>query len=322
MMKMEILKSSDTSLYQSNVLNTELIRTGTNSSGSCFFYSIYIPFQEFRKLTEDNRLEYIKEKRQELADKINNEEWLNIQNGNVAFLQIIETMRIMIHSIPSIIKDDFIQKYNIDNLAIDILFTLLNPSTVEKEILPQWDTECSQQINKESFMDQMKNKWFEIYKIKIKKSIDDLEKKIDPHINKMSFDQKSKVIDKLSHLTFPIFDFITHKALSNFKNEIADINKWLNIFIFTSVLEYLNLNINIIIIDSETGKPYEGMKLFYDKKKFDNDNCFVVILYFKDIHFESLGRKITTNNKTVIQRLFKKDDPFIITCLSYLEPNE
>jgi len=40
------------------------------------------------------------------------------------------------------------------------------------------------------------------------------------------------------------------------------------------------------------------------------------------MHFESLGKKITVNNKNVIHRLFKKDDPFIITCLTYLEEDE
>jgi hypothetical protein len=210
---------------------------------------------------------------------------------------------------------------------------LLNPSVVEKEILPQWDMECSRSVltsesatvdaalqeQKEAFLEQIKSTWYNIYKTKVKRSIDDLEKRVDPHIQKMTSEKKTKVVQKLSMLSYPIFDFVTSKALSDFKSEIGDVHKWLNIFIFSSVMHRIDLKINVIILDSDTGMPLEGMKLLYDRKKFDNDYPYVVILYFKEQHFESLGKKTTLNKKTVINRLFKKDDPFIITCLTYLD---
>jgi len=246
----------------------------------------------------------------------------------------------MIHSIPSILCENqhYLEKYNVDEMAIEILFMLLNPSVVEKEILPQWDMECSRSVlsessssssakadvtafqeEKEAFLEQIKNTWYDIYRTKVKRSIDDLEKRVDPHIQKMSLEKKTKVVQKLSLLSYPIFDFVTSKALSDFKSEIGDVHKWLNIFIFSSVMHRIDLKINVIILDSETGMPLEGMKLLYDRKKFDNDYPYVVILYFKEQHFESLGKKTTVNKKTVINRLFKKDDPFIITCLTYLD---
>ena len=324
---LDILDCNQTKPYSTNVLNTELIRTGTNPSGSCFFYSLYLPFKDFRQLSNEERMTFITNKRRQLSDKINFDEWFAIQNGNIAFLQIIETMRLIIHSIPKLIMEnqEYFEKYEINPLAIDILFTLLNPTLIEQEILPQWDIECSksyQENQEESYLEQIKNTWYNIYKSKVKKAIEDLEKKVDDSIPKMPNEKKSKVIQKLSLLSYPIFDFVTNKSLAEFKAEIADVKKWLNIFIFSSVIDYLSLKINIIIIDSETGMPYEGMKLLYKKNTFKNDNPFVVILYFKEMHFESLGKKITVNNKNVIHRLFKKDDPFIITCLTYLEEDE
>jgi len=324
---LDFLQVNETKPYSTSVLNTELIRTGTDQSGSCFFYSLYYPFKDFRELPSDERKVYIENKRMELANKIQFEEWFLIQNGNIAFLQIIETMRLIMHSIPKLLLDnqEYFEKYDVNPVAIDILFTLLNPNLVEQEILPQWDMECSKKYqaeNEESYLEQIKNTWYDIYKIKVKKAIDELEKKIDSHVPKMSADKKSKVIQKLSLLSYPIFDFVTSKALSDFKAEISDPKKWLNVFIFSSVVDYLNLKVNIIILDEETGMPYEGMKLLYKKHVFKNDHPFVVILYFKDMHFESLGKKTTINKKTIIQRLFKKDDPFIITCLTYLEEDE
>jgi len=332
---MEILPLEATEPFSTNVLNTELVRTGTSGEGSCFFYSLYMPFKEFRSLSPQDKEEYIRKKREELAAKINYDEWFLIQNGNLAYLQIIETMRMMIHSIPSILCENqqYLEKYNVDEMAIEILFLLLNPTVVEREILPQWDMECSRSVStmtsgksvdgqendKDAFLEQIKSTWYDIYKTKVKRSIDDLEKRVDPHIQKMTVDKKSKVVQKLSMLSYPIFDFVTSKALSDFKSEISDVHKWLNVFIFSSVMHRIDLKINVIILDADTGMPLEGMKLMYNRKKFDNDYPFVVLLYFKEQHFESLGKKTTVNKKTVINRLFKKEDPFIITCLTYLD---
>ena len=318
---MDFLSVNETKSYSTNILNTELVRTGTNSSGSCFFYALLLPFKQFRSLGEEERLEYITNKRGTLAEKIQMEEWFLIQNGNVAFLQIIQTMGLMIHTIPSVLKEnqDYFKKYDIDGTALEILFTLLNPSLIEKEILPQWDLDCTKNSSSALFLEDIKNNWYQLYKSKILKAIDDLEKKVDPHIKKMDHEKKAQVVQKLAMLSYPIFDFVTQHALKEFKTEISDPQKWLNVFTFTSVMDYMDMKVNIIIIDSTTGMPYEGMKLFYNKEDFDNENPYAVILYFKDMHFESLGKKQNLpNNKYVINRLFKKDDPFIITCMTYL----
>jgi hypothetical protein len=322
--KMEFLNVNETRQYNTNILNTELIRTGTEKNGSCFFYSIYLPFLSFRKLTDKERYDFIQDKRKILSEKMNIEKWFNLQNGNVAFLQITETMSKMIHSIPDILykNEEYLKKYNINNLTLDILFTLMDPNTIEKEILPKWDIECSKMKNSSDFFDNIKSEWYNIYKDKITQKIADLEKKIDKNTEKMSEDHKKIVIQTLSMLSYPIFEFVTQYSLEEFKNDISNIHKWLNIFIFYSVLEYLDLNYNIIIIDNETGLPYEGMKLVLKENTFNNKNPFIVVLYFKDLHFESLGKKYIQNNKNYINRIFKKDDPFIITCLTYLGMND
>lgn len=318
----DILTINETKSFTTKVLNIELLRTGTNSYGSCFFDSLFMPFKYFRSMTEEQKKKFIIEKRRELADTINFEEWFTLQNGNVAFLQIIENMRIIIHTIQEILQENdnkkYMQQYNINTESLNILFALLDPVTIEKEILPEWDIECSNKSGGE-FLENIKSAWFAIYKKRIIRAIEDLENKLDDDTEKMDATKKQKVIQKLSLLSYPIFDFVTSRALHKFKDEISDPQRWLTVFTFMSVLQYMNLHINIIIIDYETGLPYQGMKLIHHKNEFDNDYPFVVILYFKEMHFESLGRKTVIHNKTIINRLFKKDDPFIITCISFLE---
>lgn len=324
---MDILSLNEIKPYSTNVLNTELIRTGTKTStGSCFFYSLFLPFKHFRDMNEEDKITYIQKKRKELSEKIGMEEWFHIQEGNVAFLQIIEKMRSMIHQIPEILKNedcqDMLKFYHINDITIDLLFTLLDPKVVECDILPEWDICISKQNDKHHLLEDMKKTWHDIYRDKIEISIEELEKKLLPEIPKMTYEKKCNVIHKLSQLSFPIFDYVSSQSLLEFKNGISDIHKWLDVFIFTSVSDFIDLDVNILIINYETGKPYEGMKLLYHEKTFDNDYPFVVLLYFKDVHFESLGKKMIIQNKTIIQRFFKKNDPFIITCLTYLENDQ
>ena len=320
---MEFLKIDESDSYQSNILNRELIRTGSSNDGSCFFYSIFYPFQFFRKLSVPERSEYIGNKRREIAERIDLNGWFSLQNGNIAFLQITQALNKIIHSIPRVLYEnhDYLTQNNLDLLSLEILFTLLNPTTIEKEILPTWDIKCSQ-INEnqaESMLGIIKKEWCKLYEQKIREKINNIEKNLNKNIDKMTDQKKEAVIQKLANISNIIFDFVANYALDEFKTEIRDPTRWINIFILHGVIINIDLKMNIIFIDSETGSLYEGMKLYYKKEMFSNDNPFVLLLYFKQMHFECLGRKYIQNNKMYINRLFKKDDPIVMTCLSYLD---
>ncbi|NDE13533.1 hypothetical protein EBZ80_01205 [bacterium] len=319
---MQFLEPNKTDVYPTKVLSTELVRTGTDSSGSCFFYAVMQAFKSFRELDEERREDHIRRAREELAGKIGQEDWFTIQNGTMAFLQIIEMMRRMIHTIPEILEkqEEFLQKYDVNGRAVRILFLLLDPATVEREVLPLWDMECSKASREgRSFIEDVREKWFDIYKTKIQKLILDLEKKVDPSVPKMPEEQRQRVIQKLSLLSYPIFEFIVNEAHKAFLQEIRDPNKWLNLFIFLSVQKFMDLKVNVLLLDASTGMPYEGQRLIFKKKDFENDLNFVVLLYHKDMHYESLGRRIEENGRVMIKRIFRRNDPFIITCLTYLE---
>jgi hypothetical protein len=317
---MEFLKTNENGSFQTNILNMELIRTGTIKNGSCFFYSLFYPFQYFRKMSELKKNEFIKEKRKELADKIDLDGWFSLQNGNIAFIQITQTLNKIIHSIPSFLYNHKESLSCNDVVCLEILFTLLNPSTIEKEILPVWDIQCSQiNMSGSCMLEVIKQEWNEIYKKKITEKINEIEKNLSKEVDKMSEEKKNATIIKLANISNTIFDFVANYTLNEFKNEIEDVSKWINVFTLYSIVHAMDVKMNILLIDSETGTIYDGMKLFYKKEMFNNDYPYVLILYFKQMHFECLGRKYINNDKTCINRLFKKDDPIIIACLSYLD---
>lgn len=303
----------------------EFIRTVTPSDNSSFFHALYTALKEYRQLNKDEKRLYVEKKREYFSEKLQLEQWFSIQKGNVAFLQILEMMRIVIYMIPNILEDpdpkpDIFKLYHIDRELLRLLFSLLDSKTVDEYLLPQWDIECMEMeersIQKDIMLHRMKNKWYEIYREHLTKTIETLETEISPLQEKMDNGKKSKVIHKLAEISYGIFDWVIDKAFSDFRNDIRDYNVWINIFYISSILCYMDHQFNILLIDETTGLPFEGQRFM--EPFCNNSFCnrpFIVLLYFPDYHFESLGR--IQNNS--VNRIFGIDDPFITKSLDYLK---
>jgi hypothetical protein len=307
-------------------LKMSFIRTGVEGAGSCFFHSLFLSFKEFRMLSQDERRLYIEKKRKDLAKRLTLSEWFGIQQGNVAFLQIIEMMRIMIYILPTYVSDprqhSIFDSYNIDVKLLDILFHLLDSAKVDHNMLPDWDVQCCQieknGLDEEILLHRMKSKWHQIYQDNIRQAIYELEKSMD-HQEKMTESQKLAVIHKLSEISYFIFDFVVEKTLQNFQDDIASYSTWVNTFHLLCIVHCLNLPCNFIFIDATTGLPYEGMRYFCLDKMNENGHPYAFLLYFPDFHFESLGERIERSGKRYINRLFKNDHPYVCQCIQYFQ---
>jgi len=318
------LPAASTEPYTSHLMpEISLIRTGVEPQGSCFFHSVYSAFRNFRELSAEEKNMYVKKKRKDLADNISVSTWFQIQNGDVAFLQIIEMMRIMVYLIPSFLTDpketSVLTSYNIDTQVLEVLFNLLDPTQVDGQMLPDWDVECCKmeknELSKDILLHRMKSKWHQIYQENIQKAIQKIEEDLDPGVEKMCETKKLAVVHKLSELSYFLFDFVVEKALLNFKEDISNYTTWINTFHYLYLVESMNLDADILFIDASTGLPYEGMRYFPLASTATN---YIVLLYFPDYHFESLGERTTLRDRKVINRIFPSDHPFITGFIDYV----
>ena len=319
------LDASSTEAYVSNLCpDLSFLRTGVEPQGSCFFHAVYSAFRHFRNYSPEEKNLFVKSKRKELADNISVTTWFQIQDGDVAFLQIIEMMRIMVYLIPSFLTDpketSVLTSYNIDTQVLEVLFNLLDPTQVDYHMLPDWDVECCKmdknEISKDILLHRMKSKWHQIYQENIRRAIQQIEMDLDPAVETMCETKKLAVIHKLSELSYFLFDFVVEKALLNFKEDITNYTTWINTFHYLYLVESMNIDASILFMDATTGLPYDGMRYFTIPD--DDDTNYIVLLYFPDYHFESLGEIITLNKKKVINRIFPSDHPFIQKFKDYL----
>jgi hypothetical protein len=321
--KMELKTNETNDIFQTKILNTELYKTNIKDSGSTFFYAINYAFKTFRLLNENQKELYIKEIRENLANKITIELWIEMSKGSIAYLKIIETIRTIIFNVIKIFEfEDLYEKLKINKNEMNILFTLINNDILEKQIITLWEMECSKlKYNNQIYLKQLKDIWFKLFYEAIQHSIENIENNLNKNIKKLNADKKHKIIIKLSSISNIIFDYIILKAFENFIDGIKDYNKWLPLNIISQIYSFSDINANLLIIDYNTGLLYEGMKHIYKKDDFNIEKPFIIILYINEYHFECLGKKMINNNKITINRLFSRDEPFIITCLSYFDFN-
>lgn len=302
------------------------VRTGTEMEGSCFFHALFMAFREFRILSEDEKRIYVQHKRRALVENMTLTRWFQIQNGDLAFLQIIEMMRIMIYLIPSLITDPnethLFSDHQIDKKVVEVLFHLLDPTQVDRDMLPNWDVECCKieknDLSKEILLHRMKSKWHDIYQDNIRKAIDQIENELDPSVPKMKESVKLTVIHKLSDLSYFIFDYVVEKAYQQFREELSQYENWINVFHYLYLIDCMDMKTNVLFLDATSGLPFEGMR-YFDLRSLRNKRPYVILLYFPDYHFEAFGERLETGPKKALNRLFPSDHPFIQAFFEYLE---
>lgn len=296
----------------------KILRSGVPMNGSCFFYSLYYGFKTFRDLNDNEKLDFIQEKRKTLSDELTIEKWLKLQNGSIALLQFSSTLRIMIYTMTFLLESEKevkkLEKHGINIEHLKILNELLTVSIMDKKLFPRFDMECIHPDNLENdhtlLYHYLQSIFVNIYKTIITEEIDLLEMSVN--VPKWSEEKKSKIIDTLTTVSNGIFSYVCQRAIDDFKEEIQNVEIWLNIYQFYYVLNSTQHNMNIFIVDANTMLPYVGLDVEYD----EHLPC-VVILYFSDHHFESIGIEKKKSKK--IYRTLPYHDPFIQAIVNYLD---
>lgn len=315
----DILLIGKTESYISKMYPYPLYRFGiSNYNGKSFLESIFKVYKTYRDIDENEKNDKINEIYNEIKNSFTINEWFKL--GDLPLNLIQENFKILIHKMPVLIVEnrEILSLYNIDNECIEILFLLMNPDIFDKEIIPLWSNECK---NDKNNIELLENKWYDVnYKL-ISDIIENLENKIErDNIPKMDLEKKTKVIMKLAQICQPILKIMIQKSYESFYNEkIENTNIFPFQYLYILICNYFKLN--ILIIDRITGKPHKFMKNIYKIYNFENEYSFTFLLYFEKLdHYESLGKKDSyDDNKCKIKRIFKKEDPYVIAYLNYLE---
>jgi hypothetical protein len=188
---------------------------------------------------------------------------------------------------------------------------------MDKKLFPRFDMECIQPENFENddtlLYHYLRSRFVNIYRTIIEEEIDLLEMNVK--VPKWNTEKKNKIIDTLTNVSHGIFSYVCERAIDDFQEEVRNVEIWLNVYQFYHILNSTQSSLNIFIIDANTMLPYVGLDMDYNETL----PC-VVILYFSDHHFESIGIERRKTKK--IYRTLPFHDPFIQSIVTYLKKQQ
>jgi hypothetical protein len=293
-------------------------------SKESFFHSILIAFKEYRGLqTEKERERYIQGMREKVSKSFTEMDWLHIHNGHFAFVQIFEMMRITIHLLPHVEKED--EKKQWEEELLELIYLLVNPSLFEKEVFPRWNFDTisiehnSLETWKDIFMNRLTESWKELCNEMIMKRIHELEKHI-PDEKIMDVSTKEKVIHRLVFTCCQLLQYGITESFQEFCKTISSQEEPSIEFMdfYLSMITKLNIpNICVLILEPSIPSVLCSRPNTKELSKY----FFILIhLSSQDTYsFHSISQKKKTNDhKILMNRIFRYEDPVIQSLLPHI----
>lgn len=278
-----------------------LVRTGVISDGSCIFHAILSSYSnKYIKLSNDEKIEYIKRLRSTLPDLINKDTWMSLGGGEVSRIGFTEKLvEIISHAYDRVFDRSDISQTDdeyvylkpifdyIDNNKTICLFicTRLSIEDINMQIIGQYKHDRDVYFDAINFV-KFSKKYF--------------KHKYGQNLNEQDTIRFNHLISKLVEF----FDYIVKSSIDMAYNEckkyLGDSHHWIG-------MEYIGFisdifSVNIYFIDAKTMMPYVfGDELMFPHKKS------IILLWIGDAHFEIVG--VIEDN--TIRRTFNSEEPLI-----------
>ena len=295
-----------------------LVRTGTESDGSCLFYSVLHAYSpKYRKMSFPERTKYVEDLRENLAKQLTKERWETFGGGLVAKVPVQERIQDLLSEFYEFLDnpDDFIREtephFQIirvikrvigENIKLEIyklIKEMIPLTTFEKKILPKSFEDCNDKIVRECAP------------FVINEATQYCEKYLDT-IPGLEPRKKAYTIQNLQKLLGEIMEEAETGAFEEFKRTLNDSNEWVG----QDLMGYISdiFKRDIYFIDGSTRLPYQvGGNLELKKRKS------IVILWIGEGHYEILGKRIEKK----VKRDFEPDNEFIQKLYTFLcEPEK
>lgn len=275
-----------------------LVRIGNMNSENPnhFWNALFYAFKEFRDMSSEDKINYIKEERNKLSDKIKKNEWISYSDGFHSNHNILyEFGRIII------------SEENTDNVALRIFQN-------RNEVIDNIIADISDFDNIKTIVNNDLNTHYDNILMDIEKR----ENKI------ISTTKKQKCKDIFQTYIQNVWQRSIDNSFIQFKKDIKDPQYYIEFFMLPFIL--YNLNLKVFFIDNRL-QDVVSLNEYYDhlmkstSLEHSEDETFILLLFHPDTNtYESLGQmyRDKEENKVIISRLFNFDDDIIQTCFTRL----
>lgn len=310
--------------YKFPLINDDLsLFVMENDHKESFLHSVLVAFKEYRFLkTKEEQNLYILRIKEQISNSFTDIDWLHINKGHLAFVQILEMIRIVLHLIPHFLdKQDELQKMDIEHELLELLYLLVNPIIFEKDLFPKWNFETisieynSIQAWKDIFITRLMDTWSDLCRHIILTRIQELETNIS-HSDIMDSNTKNKVLNKLVFTCNQLLKYSISESFQEFRQNILSHDDSFIQFIdfYLSIISKLHIP-NLCVLLLEPSIP----AIFCSHPKNDSlSNCLFILVNMSSNSFQSISQKSFIQNKIIMNRIFSFNDPVIQSLLPHV----
>ena len=298
--------------YSSMILVNDVWRIGSIADGSCFFHSILTAINKnYRSLnSRSDRIKKVTEVRDAISRKITRDSWEKLQNGEPAHFSLLEKINEYEHVVLKVLKkhsryqSSKSRAWILQSIKYDKSYEIINQVLGKNLIdMSNFSKDCSKSGGGYIPMSGCGNIFV---KHQLKRYVHEIEKKLSKLTKTCeSGDIEASVLD-YKELLKNFFDKASEAALTKLITYFSDPSEWIG----TEYLSFLGnqFNINILIVDGNTGLPYiQG-----DDSSIKNGRSSIVLLNVDQCHYETLGFEIENeNNKPKIKCRLPWNHPMI-----------
>ena len=294
-------------LHSFNTDEYSLIRTGTIGDGSCFFHSILTALSAtYRNSSNGIKKSYIKKFRKKIADTFDMNDWHSFSGMEML-------VQNMIHKH---IKNTFTNQLDTDSIGMSIR-CICSFDRLDRDILPRafdlLSKKYKQNVTENNYIEDLTNYIVNYITIFTSTTIpeEDTEENRDketltyPFVSKRwgaCIENRDEVLTQFKTRLNRVLKASEKDIFEKFKESVTKVGSWVDNDILVKHVSDM-FNINIMILDGQTNKPYTIAIRREDTRPY------IMLYYIPGIHFEGMG--VYNHNTKYIQRKFTNDSDIV-----------
>lgn len=299
-MAIHINPEGETTVLPVNFANN-LVRTGVIPDGSCIFHAILSSYSnKYIKLSNDEKIEYIKRLRSTLPDLITKDIWMNLGHGEVSRLCFTEKLvELLTHTYDYVFDKSDISQTDEEYSFLKPIFEYVDANKglcqfichrlpledVTMHIIGQYKHDRDVYFDAINFV-KFTKKYF--------------KNKYGKNLNEHDAIRFGQLVIKLVEFFDVISKTTIDVAYNTCKKQLEDSQYWIGMEYIGFISEIFS--VNIYFIDAKTMMPY----VFGDDAMFPYKKS-IILLWVDDSHFEIVG--VIEDN--TIRRTFNSEEPLI-----------
>lgn len=291
-MTINVKMSSQTSelpvVFANNLVKTQII-----SDGNCMFHAILSSYSnKYIKLSDEEKIEYVKHLRGMLPDIITKDIWLKMGYGQTSRLEYGVVLNELLHLVYNHVLNDQelhcepLLEYIQRNATIcTFICKNITIENIDNDILPNYKHNDDVYFDATHFV-KCVGKFF--------------KNKYGKNLNENDYSKFNSLLEKIHEFFELVSKLSIEIAYNNCKQTLGDNQTWLGTEYISFISEIFS--VNIYFIDANTGLPY----VYGDEKLFPYKKS-IILLWIDSCHFDIVG--IVEND--TIRRTFNSDEPLI-----------